>query len=84
MIENQRIILNGEMIDMPDENFVSSKKEEFPKPQIFLLFNSRDEIEPHDYMKRDPLTHAGYVKDWEIKELDLVHAERDNELVLRQ
>ena len=48
-----------------------------------MLFNSKDEIEPHDYMKRDPLNQAGFVKDWEIKELDLVHAEREDELVIR-
>ena len=53
-IENQRIVINGETIEN-DENFKSSKPDDFPKPQIFLLFNSKDEIEPHDYMKRDPL-----------------------------
>ena len=30
-IENQRIIINGESIEN-DENFVSSKKDDFPKP----------------------------------------------------
>ena len=82
-IENQRIIINGESIQN-DENFVSSKKDDFPKPQVFLVFNSKDELEPHDFMKRDPLNINGYVKDWEIKELDLVHAERENELVIRK
>ena len=75
-------MINGETIEN-DENFKSSNKDEFPKPQIFLLFNSKDEIEPNDYMKRDPLNQAGWVKDWDIKELDLVHADRDNELVIR-
>ena len=75
-------MINGETLEN-DENFKSSNNDEFPKPQIFLLFNSKDEIEPNDYMKRDPLNQAGWVKDWEIKELDLVHADRDNELVIR-
>ena len=30
-IENQRLIINGESIEN-DENFVSSKKDDFPKP----------------------------------------------------
>ena len=51
---------------------------------MFLVFNSYDELEPHDFLKRDPLNINGYVKDWDIKELDLVHAERENELVIRQ
>jgi len=32
----------------------------------------------------DPFYVNGLVKDWEIKELDLIHAERDDELMLRQ
>tara|TARA_B110000285_G_C14671935_1_gene400724 strand:+ start:384 stop:533 length:150 start_codon:yes stop_codon:yes gene_type:complete len=49
-----------------------------------MVYNSKDEIEPHYYIKQDPLYQNGWVKDWDIKELDLVHAERDDELVLRQ
>ena len=33
-------------------------------------------------MKEDPLVHEGLVKDWEIKELDLLNAERSDELEL--
>ena len=53
-------------------------------PSIFMIFNSVDEREPYDFLQRDPIVQEGFVKDWEIKELDLVHAERDDELVLRQ
>ena len=51
---------------------------------LFYLFNGNDERDPYHFMKRDPLYQNGFVKDYEIKELDLVHAERDDELVLRQ
>ena len=54
------------------------------KPEIFFVFNTKDERDPHDFMQRDPIVQSGFVRDWEIKELDLVHAERDDELVLRQ
>ena len=86
-ITDQKIILNGETIDIYDENsenFKSSDPNDFPKPQIYIVYNAKDEKEPYDYIYRDPLYQNGWVKDWEIKELDLVHAERDDELVLRQ
>ena len=35
-------------------------------------------------MKADPLVQQGVVDDWEIRELDLIHAEKDNELVVLQ
>ena len=53
------------------------------KPNIFMIFNSKDEIEPHTFIHSDPLFQNGFVKDWYITELDLIHAERDDELVLR-
>ena len=49
-----------------------------------MVFNSKDEIEPHTFIHKDPLYQNGFVKDWNITELDLIHAERDDELVLRQ
>ena len=54
------------------------------EPQIFMVWNAVDEREPHDFLMRDSLYQNGYVRDWTIQELDLVHAERDDELVLRQ
>ena len=78
--------MSGETLDMHDDdnaNFAQSDLSDTLKPNIFMIFNSRDEIEPHDFIKRDPLFQNDYVKDWTIKELDLIHAERDDELMLR-
>ena len=78
-ITSQRIVLNGETLE---QNSVTTFKDSLPA-NIFMLFNSKDEREPHYFMERDPIVQQGMVKDWHIKELDLVHAERDDELVLR-
>ena len=127
-IEDQKIILNGESLDIYDEDAWSiyddqekaeARGERAPKkegeseekeddsgeseenvveesfesnlakkalpydPQIFMIWQSHDEREPHRFLKFDSLMQNGLVKDWTIKELDLVHAERDDELVLR-
>ena len=50
--------------------------------EIFFIFNARDEREPHSFIKFDPLYQQGCVKKWEIQELDMVHKERDDELLL--
>ena len=53
-IMDQKIILNGETVDIYDEtndNFKSSDPNDFPKPQIFMIYNSKDEIEPHYHIK---------------------------------
>ena len=48
-----------------------------------MMFNSKNEIEPHDFIKKDQLYQNGHVREWTIKELDVIHAERDNEIALR-
>ena len=48
-----------------------------------MIFNSKDEREPKYFMDTDPIFQSGHVTDWHIKELDLVHKERDDELVVR-
>ena len=63
-IENQRIIINGETIDY--ENFSNSDMDANLTPNIFMVFNSHDEMEPHDFIHRDPLFLNGLVKDWHI------------------
>ena len=78
--------MNGETLDIHDYNNVNFSQSDMSstlKPNIFFIFNSRDEIEAHEFIKRDPLYQQNFVKDWTIKELDLIHAERDDELVLR-
>ena len=80
------MIINGETLDVYDYYTLNKKQspnDEPLKPQIFMIFNAKDEIEPHDFLQRDPLVSNGWVKEWYIKEMDLVHAERDDELVLR-
>ena len=57
-------------------------EEEKTKPEIFFVFNARDEIEPHDFIMTDPLYLQGVVNDWRIRELDFIHAERDDELTV--
>ena len=57
-VENQRIVLNGETLDIHDDNntnFAISENSskgvnDLLKPQIFMLFTSKDEIEPHDFL----------------------------------
>ena len=50
--------------------------------EIFFIFNARDEREPHQFIKYDPLYQQGCVKKWDIQELDMIHTERDDELVV--
>jgi uncharacterized protein YciI len=50
---------------------------------MFFIYNGKDERDPHQFLMSDPYYINGLVKDWEIKELDLIHAERDDELVVR-
>jgi hypothetical protein len=55
---------------------------ESQSPEIFFVFHGRDEREPHSFIKSDPLFQNGIVHKWNIKEMDLAHKERDDELVL--
>ena len=50
--------------------------------EIFFLYHARDEVEPHRFIKHDSLFQAGIVSKWHIKEMNLIHKERDDELVL--
>jgi len=71
-VEKQKIVFKGEVLG----------SEEASKPELFYIFNGRDEREPHNFLKSDALYQQGFVDNWQIKELDLVHKERDDELVL--
>lgn len=48
----------------------------------FLVFESRDEREAHYFMLSDPLYKEQLLKSHELKELDFVHAKREDELVV--
>jgi hypothetical protein len=58
------------------------RAESTEKKEIYIVFNARDEREPHSFLKLDPLYQAGIVAEWSIKEMGLVHKERDDELVI--
>ena len=49
---------------------------------MFFLFHGKDELDPHSFIMSDPLYVNGLVQDWKIRELDLIHKERDDELVV--
>ncbi|CAI2380999.1 unnamed protein product [Moneuplotes crassus] len=52
--------------------------------QLLIFSNCRDEIEPHSFVTKSPLFIGGFVKDYEIKELDLIHSDRDDEITLHK
>jgi hypothetical protein len=49
---------------------------------MYFIFNGKDERDPHTFIMTDQYYVNGLVKSWEIKELDLIHAERDDELMV--
>jgi len=49
---------------------------------MFFIFAGKDEREPHSFVMADQFYVNGLVRSYEIKELDLVHAERDDELMV--
>jgi uncharacterized protein YciI len=64
-----KIVFKGDVIDKANE--------------MFFVFSGKDERDPHSFIMKDPYYVNGLVKQWDIKELDLMHAERDDELVVR-
>lgn len=46
------------------------------------MYNAKDEREPHAFIMSDEYYQNGLVKSWDIKELDLVHADRDDEIMV--
>lgn len=50
--------------------------------EMFFVYHGKDEREPHEFIMRDQYYVNGLVKQWDIKEMDLIHAERDDELVV--
>ena len=66
--QSQKIVLEGSMLDETKD--------------VFYIWHGKDEREPHSYLKMDPYFQAGLVKKWSIEELDLIHGERDDELMV--
>ena len=89
-LDMQKIVFRGEMLpDRSAEEATADGEEPAAAvaqtndlDEIFFVFNARDETEPYEFMKADPLYSEGIVKDWEIKELDIIHKERDDELTI--
>ena len=63
------------------KGIINNKEEEVS--EMFFVYKGRDERDPHEFVKRDPLFVNGLIKEWKITELDLVNAERDDELMIR-
>ena len=52
---------------------------------MFMIFNNaRDERDPHQFIMNNPLYQNGLIKEWKIEELDLLHADREDELTVYQ
>lgn len=49
---------------------------------MYFIFNGKDERDPHQFVMNDQYFVNGLVKSWQIKELDLINAERDDELIV--
>eukprot|EP00347_Sterkiella_histriomuscorum_P001438 403372037 len=72
LIEQQRILFRGDIKNTEGDSY----------SEIFFLYNTKDEREPHQFIMSDLYYQNGLVKQWEIKELDLMHAERDDEIMV--
>ncbi len=46
------------------------------------MFKAKDERDPHSFIMTDQYYINGLVKEWSIKEIDLIQAERDNEIMV--
>ena len=49
-----------------------------------MLWTAKDQREPYHWVRSDPLYVEGHVRDFKIEELDLIEAERDDEITLYQ
>ncbi|CDW88940.1 UNKNOWN [Stylonychia lemnae] len=72
LIEGQRIVFRGDV----------RNKENNGHSEIFFVYQAKDERDPHSFIMGDQYYQNGLVKNWEIKELDLIHAERDDEIMI--
>ena len=91
-VESSKIVFRGEVLP----GTTRSSKQASAKPstseqvsddvsklsEVFFVFNGRDERDPHGFIQDDPLFREGIVDKGEIKEIDFIHKERDDELVI--
>lgn len=77
-LDDQKILFKGCTYSPLEEG-----SNEAPKHgEMFFIFNGKDERDPHAFIMSDQYYINGLIRSWEIKELDLVHAERDDELMV--
>jgi uncharacterized protein YciI len=54
----------------------------FPSDGAIVIFQANDETVPDSFVKKDPYFKNGLVKDYEIKELELLQKKRFDEIAL--
>ena len=83
-LDDQKILFTGltKYVAPLDSKSTQVATDEIRHDEIYFVFNGKDERDPHSFVMTDQYYITGLVKSWEIKELDLVHAERDDELVV--
>merc|ERR1712070_657817 len=79
-VESRRILFRGETPYTEETMEEAVAIINYPK-EIFFLYHARDEREPHNFIKHDSLYQAGIVNQWRIQEMNLIHKERDDELI---
>jgi hypothetical protein len=83
-LDDQKILFTG---CTKYERPVSDKEtapatSEIRHDEMYFVYHGKDERDPHTFIMTDQYYVNGLVKSWSIKELDLVHAERDDELIV--
>lgn len=71
MLEDQKILFRGDVKNKEGEN-----------SEMFFMYTAKDERDPHSFIMSDQYYINGLVKDWSIREIDFIQAERDNEIMV--
>ena len=70
LMQDRKVVMKGEYKD---------------ETGMFLIYsNALDERDPHQFIMTNPLYIGGFIKQWKIEELDLLEADRDDEITLYQ
>ena len=70
-LDDQKILFKGGI-----------KGEEGGITEMYFVYHGKDERDPHQFIMEDQYFINGLVKSWDINEIDLIHAERDDELMV--
>ena len=71
--DDQKIVFKGA---------IAASSENGTPGEMYFVYHGKDEKDPHQFVMSDQYFINGLIKNWEIKELDLIHAERDDELMV--